>query len=200
LERYGATTIEETETFFYHDSVAVVNMLKLTWGDEREQLRWLWALRSVDELLDCFRFTLEQKLQLLTNLKEGFAREFNMNKALKLQLDNKNRSHKNSIETLLNKPDSDTHAMKELLTLLAEKNVQLQPIANKILLMQQNGTLEVPLDNLLGSYIHMLLNRITISNPRLHELVLYDFLFRYYQSAKARAKAVVVDAISELPG
>ena len=38
----------------------------------------------------------------------------------------------------------------------------------------------------------MILNRITTANPRKHEMVIYDFLSRYYQSAIARQKATAI--------
>jgi hypothetical protein len=47
----------------------------------------------------------------------------------------------------------------------------------------------MPLDDLLGSYIHMMINRIVACEPRMHEMIMYDFMFRYYQSAIARAKS-----------
>ena len=41
---------------------------------------------------------------------------------------------------------------------------------------------------LMGSYIHMLINRLFKSKQRLHEMVIYDFLFRYYKSEIAKKK------------
>ena len=39
---------------------------------------------------------------------------------------------------------------------------------------------------LLDSYIHMICNRLFISNQRKHELVIYDFLFKAYMSFKMK--------------
>jgi hypothetical protein len=46
----------------------------------------------------------------------------------------------------------------------------------------------VPLDDLLSSFIHLHVNRLMPAQARLHELVLYDFLFRHYQTQLAREK------------
>ena len=52
------------------------------------------------------------------------------------------------------------------------------------------GPTEVALDDLLGAYLHMLLNRLLPTEARLHELVLYDFLHRHYQASLARQGTV----------
>jgi hypothetical protein len=45
------------------------------------------------------------------------------------------------------------------------------------------------MDQLVGSYVHMHINRLMPTNQRLHELLIYDFLARHYQSAVARFKS-----------
>ena len=45
-------------------------------------------------------------------------------------------------------------------------------------------------------YLHMFINRIFVSNQRKTELVIYDYLFRYYESKIIREKKV--NNISEL--
>lgn len=44
------------------------------------------------------------------------------------------------------------------------------------------------MESLLSSYTHMSLNRLFISKNRIYELVLYDFLRRYYTSEIAKRK------------
>ena len=46
------------------------------------------------------------------------------------------------------------------------------------------------LNRLMPGYLHMLINRIFVSNQRKTELVIYDYLFRYYESKMAREKKV----------
>ena len=48
--------------------------------------------------------------------------------------------------------------------------------------MQNVGELQAPLQALLISMIHMSMNRWFRTKNRLHELVLYEFLTRYYTS------------------
>ena len=46
------------------------------------------------------------------------------------------------------------------------------------------------LNRLMPGYLHMLINRIFVSNQRKTELVIYDYLFRYYESKMMREKKV----------
>ncbi|MGB8192421.1 MAG: thiopeptide-type bacteriocin biosynthesis protein, partial [Chitinophagaceae bacterium] len=188
VERYGSNTIGLCEQLFFHDSAALLQLLENTWGDEREKVRWLWGLRAIDELLNCFNYNLQDKLTLLTHLKNAFAAEFNMDKLLKLQLDNKYRNNRKMIELILDSDNDLQNELYPLIKIIKETSVQLRHASHEILAIQSEGELQVPLNDLMASYIHMLLNRLFTSNQRLHEMVSYDFLFRYYQSQAARKK------------
>jgi hypothetical protein len=50
------------------------------------------------------------------------------------------------------------------------------------------GPLSPPLTEVAVSYLHMHANRVLRSAHRAQELVLYDFLTRYYESQAARAQ------------
>jgi lantibiotic biosynthesis protein len=186
LERYGSDSIEICEHIFFHDSKAVLKMLELTGGDDREHIRWLWALRAIDGLLNDFEFSLEQKLTLLGFLKTNFLAEFNADKMLKTQLTAKYNDHRKRIESTLDSQKDDASEIKPLLDIIAEKSQSLKPLAAVLLQKQEMNTLAIPLSNLLCSFIHMLVNRTMLAKPRLHELVIYDMLYRYYFSVKAR--------------
>ena len=54
--------------------------------------------------------------------------------------------------------------------------------------MQNVGELQAPLQALLISMIHMSMNRWFRTKNRLHELVLYEFLTRYYTSETAKRR------------
>lgn len=188
LERYGHHSIEQAETLFFHDSMSVLEMLENTWGDKREEVRWLWSLRAIDELLDVFGYTPEGKQKLTEILKDSFATEFNADKFLKTQLNNKYRENRKEIEEVMDRQCDAGSALYPILALLADKNKALQPVAAQILEMKAAGTLERSLDDLMFSYIHMLVNRTIPSKARLHELVIYDLLHQYYRSQIARTK------------
>lgn len=188
LERYGENTIELAEALFYYDSEAIVNFLGLIEGDEGEELRWLFGLRMIDVLLDSFSFTMEQKLKLLEHLKTGFGNEFGINRFLKKQLDDKYRKERENIESFLVLVENEFPDYNPILDILLSYKVNITPIANEIVHLNTHKKLEVEINNLLSSYIHMTMNRLFKSKNRVHELVVYDFLYRYYKSALAKSQ------------
>lgn len=185
LERYGDTTITLAESLFSEDSFSILKFLSATNGDEREQIRWIFGLKSIDTLLGAFGYDVEQKLQLLNHLKENFAKEFGMEQNLKSQLDKRYRDYRPMIESF-------EENFPELIAILSERSEAITPIVENIRLLKQDNALEVSLDNLLNSYIHMVVNRLITSNPRMHEMMMYDFLYRQYQSTLARMKKMMV--------
>ncbi|HRI20067.1 MAG TPA: lantibiotic dehydratase [Panacibacter sp.] len=185
-QRYGSNTTGIAEDIFYHDSVSVLQMLNETWGDEREQIRWLWAMRAIDELLEGFNLSLAQKLELTDVIKQSFAKEFNADKFLKEQLNVKFRNHRQAIENIMDKGKDSTSSLLPLLQMLADKAAHTKPLAGEILKFHSEGSLEVSLTELLSSYIHMLINRVITSKARLHEMVIYDFLYRHYRALSGR--------------
>jgi thiopeptide-type bacteriocin biosynthesis protein len=183
LERYGSNTINIAESFFYHDSAALLEMLTLTEGDAREEIRWVWAIRAIDELLNCFKFSLQQKFDLVTGLKDLFATEFKVDKPLTLQLNDRYREHKQAIEQIMNTEYETKSELYPLIEILYKKSEQCSALAEKMIHLNENKALEVPMNEFIESLIHMMVNRIIKSESRLHEMVIYNFISRYYQSA-----------------
>lgn len=184
VERYGPKTMELSETLFHYDSNSIVQFLDLIEGDEGEQLRWLYGLRAIDNLLDSFDYSLEDKLGLMDNLKTAFGREFGMARPLKKQLDDKYRKERKNIDAFMVFTKEIEPDYSPILTILENKKQLLEPLTKRILDLGKKGKLELGLNNLMGSYIHMLMNRLFKSKNRLNEMVCYDFLYRYYRSRK----------------
>lgn len=180
LERYGRLATSLAESLFHSDSEACLQMLAYTPEEERGTLRWMWALPAIDHLLDCFGIADKDKLGLLQQLRDAFASEFRLDKPLKTQLNDKYRVYKSDIAMLMQAGEPLAEQWRPLVSILKERSAAMQPIASRISALISEGTLEVPLAGLLGSYIHMMVNRIVTSDSRLHELVIYDFLCRSY--------------------
>ncbi len=189
-ERYGSTTMEHAERIFHHDSAAVLSMLGETWGDDREQIRWLWAMRSIDGLFDVFDIPLSDRMKICDVMRQSFASEFNADNFLREQVNAKFRSYRSRIEQIMNKKNDTESSLQPLIDILDEKNRAILPIAASIKDIIEKGRAEVPLFDLLASYIHMLVNRVVASKARLHEMVMYDFLYRYYKGVLAQGMAV----------
>lgn len=188
MERYGSNTMELSEQLFFHDSTCIADFLDMIEGDEGEELRWLFALRGMDTFLDTFGFLDEEKLNLLDRLKTGFGIEFGMSRALKKQLDDKYRAERKKIDRFMLLSMENASDYLPILQILETRKGKNTPIAAGIMDHQESGTLQIVLNDLMASYLHMFMNRLFKSNNRLHELVCYDFLYRYYKSKIARKK------------
>lgn len=187
--RYGINTLALAEKFFYYDSIAFLGFLDQSSGDERENLRWQYAILSIDTLLEAFEFTIEPKLEFMRNLKEAFASEFKFGTEQRKQLAKSFREKKSQIYASLSvqQPDDEFY---QFYLILRRRTEQIDPIIRQLREMEMNETLKVSIVDLLSSYIHMLVNRIIPEFSRLHEAVIYDFLYQYYRSVQGMKNRV----------
>lgn len=185
LERYGWQLTEHAESFFFNDSNMIIQLLDMLDEEAGEEIRWLFSLCAIDQLLSDFNFDLNQKHDLLERMKTSFANEFNMEKNLKLQMDDKFRNNRKKITDFLTRQniDEDVSPIFELLVDYSERN---KSVAKAI--EAENDNI-IHLNDLMPSYIHMLCNRMFRAKQRLHEMVLYDFLYRFYKSEIAKQKS-----------
>jgi lantibiotic biosynthesis protein len=184
VERYGADTMEFSESIFCEDSNLVMEMLDQTWGDEREPIRWQWTLKVINTYLDDFGLSLLQKKELLERMKTSFALEYKMDKALKMQIDQRFRNNRAVIEQILDESLNATHPLAPLFISIQRKSEMIKSVVANIKKLKS----ESQLSKYLSDTIHMTVNRSISDNQRLHELVMYDFLYRYYQAELAKQK------------
>ncbi|UZR96679.1 lantibiotic dehydratase [Chondrinema litorale] len=182
LERYGKKSITEIESLFAADSQFILEALEqLAFSDEATHHRWLFGISACNAILDVFNYTLSEKLEISRKLKTAFAEEFNMDKNLKLQLDKKYRSFRPDISALLNQ---NTPEEIDFLQFLCEPYKKLKLLAEKIMSSHNKPSL----DGAVSSLLHMHLNRLLPAKQRLHELLIYDFMYRHYMSQQAILK------------
>jgi thiopeptide-type bacteriocin biosynthesis protein len=199
IERYGNNSIAMAESFFHVDSIVTLNLLDLIEGENGEQIRWQFAIRSIDELLTNFNYTPNEKLLLLEQLKTGFIHEHSEAKELKVQLDVKFRNVRKQVEDILDRDKDGERNILPLIELLAWKAEELAPIIKQLLELKDKNLLQLPINELMASYIHMMLNRIFKARQRTYEMLLYDLLYRFYKTTLAKEKSKEKDKImSEL--
>jgi lantibiotic biosynthesis protein len=184
IERYGEEVMELTESIFFEDSKAIISMIDQTWGEEREVIRWQWCLKLIDAYLKDFERSLLDKKNLMEKIKTSFATEFKINKDLKLQLDQRFRSNRNLIESILDNSQNESHDYTPLFEVIEIKSKNIKSYVRQIIAYKSENELM----KYLSDTIHMTVNRTIGDNQRTHELVLYDFLFRHYQADLARKK------------
>lgn len=192
LNRYGYENIEGSELLFFHDSMAVIEILKLLEGDEGDELRWKFALKGVNDMLSDFGYTVEEMENLMISLREGFRKEFKAtSKESQKQLSEHFRKYRKDIEFILSPEIDQQHEYEEVWKIAAKKRSDWADSIQMIKDYTKSEESNLSLDNLLGSYIHMFLNRFMRSKQRAHELVIYDFLSQHYHSTIARQKKKV---------
>lgn len=191
MERYGIELIELSEKLFYFCSEMVCKIIALEEVKQDENLRWLSGLKMMDTLLTDFGYSLQEKWALLNSLQDGFGKEFSINKDARRQFGQKYRTEKSRVEKILDKTSEQDNEYVALFKPIFEKSEASKTIIEKIKSRKPIAEEEKEtsfLHSNLSSYIHMMLNRLFRTQQRTHELVLYDYLFRYYNSLKARHK------------
>ena len=169
VERYGAATMALSESFFFQDSQQVLSTLAHTQEDERRSQRWLTAIVTADQWLTWFGYDTSGKHRWMQIIREKFYQEFAVDKVGKRKIDARYRAYQDRIATELQANHQEDKQLRQLITQI-----------------KQTHTSEVSLDQLVGSYIHMHINRLISADQRLHELIVYDFLARYYKSVLVR--------------
>lgn len=172
IERYGAENIEQVEKMFCQNSYLVLKLLPLLTDDDSEILRWHLGVKGIDWIMSDFDLTLPQKRAFAEECQLGFFEEFGIEKTSKEQLNQKFREEQQAIRDTLTSTDFDTifeqYSIKKLN--FSVDKLKKSPYFHQIL----------------GSVIHLFVNRLFISQHRQHELVLYHFLTRYYISEISR--------------
>lgn len=181
LERYGPALMEHSEAFFFHDSEAAVRLL-LTISGAESQERWLLALKGADELLNGFGYTPLMKMKLLQHLQQQYFAEHHGDASLLRQLNNKYRAHSRQITDVLSDNVNDYTLPDGAREILAERAARWKDIILELRVIQPAAVTE-----LVPHYLHMFLNRMFTANARLHELVIYHYLMKYYISLVARS-------------
>jgi thiopeptide-type bacteriocin biosynthesis protein len=180
--RYGADRMPLIEEVFDRDSEFWLSALHQM-GAEAGTHTWKAAFVSVDRMLDAFGANMRSRRDILEGMRASFAAEFGLNRSLKMQLDAKYRKDLPVIEQLMAQGFS--------------------PIEEA--LVNRGGALAEPMEllgrtfpdqgsflrsNVPNDLIHMSLNRGFRTHHRFQELVVYDFLSRYYQSLLAREREI----------
>ena len=183
MERYGANSVAIVEDLFFVDSESIVQLLHQLDEKNPEQHRWKLALILIDSFLSAFVLDLPQRKALLNTIAGNFKKEFGFtyHEASK-QLNNKYRIYRKEIENAM-LVENDT---SEIINIINARKQAIFPMAVQLNALDKSGELRVSSDALLSSMIHMSMNRWFRSKNRLHELVIYDFLSRYYASEMAK--------------
>lgn len=188
IERYTPRGMVAAEHLFHIESECIADFLKLVAPYGGEETRWLFALKMIDQLLRDFGLGIDEKIKVMEVIKTGFSMEFGANKSTRKGLATKYRTHRKKVEAFLNGEVNGTAYHAQVYELLDVKSKRSKPFiqkVQKVIALEETNRSQ---NDLLYSYIHMLMNRTFRSNQRVHEMVLYDLLYTNYKSMAAREK------------
>jgi thiopeptide-type bacteriocin biosynthesis protein len=185
IERYGIAEMRLSEQIFYHDSNMIIEALSVLNQNQEIDLKWLFFIKAAETFLTDFRLNMEEKFLLLKQMRDNYAAEFGLNRLIKQQIDKKYRKNSSLISMVIDEGAKDLE-FEKLLPLIEHKSHALSPIIDKIISGLDTGADRQEFQGFIASHIHMMNNRLFRSRQRLHELVLYDFLFRYFKSKRAQ--------------
>lgn len=179
VERYGDHLITEAESIFFYDSQAVLAMLHILFRAEEEEKKWEIAMMGIDAYLNDFGYHLQDKIRLLMLLQQSFLKEFGGSKSLQLSLNNKYRALTGDIFRIF-KGNNDSIAFRKCREALQRRSEQNKPVVQKIK-AELKKVAQSP-DELLGSYLHMFINRLFATENKKYELTLFHLLLKYFSS------------------
>lgn len=189
VERYGGSAgIEIAEQIFHADSEAALEIIEmLEPGDAGLDERWRLVCAGMDFLLNDFGFNLQEKHSILQRARDGFFQEFGGEKYLAIQLGDKFRKERKDLSELLEYKDG--HPLSPGVDVFRRRSFFFKKIFSELRELEQaGGRLTASLHDLALSYLHIHANRLLRSAQRQQELVIYDLLFRYYDSLLARER------------
>lgn len=183
LERYGRNSIEAIEDFFHLDSTAILQFLSMIEGAEGEECRWRFGLKLTHELLTDFGYDLKARMDFCEKRADDFGREFGYNPLQRKQLDTRYKELEPALQELMSEGNPEHTFFYEI---CAQRSAQLQEVVEYLLELNQQGQLQLNLDDLLASLIHMNLNRLFRSQQRFVEYSVFYQLHKYYRTEYGR--------------
>jgi thiopeptide-type bacteriocin biosynthesis protein len=187
IERYGSNSIEISENLFHLNSDSVINAIKIFNKTKNENHRWWFALQMIDSMLNLASYDLVQKEDFIKKLKIGFTNEHGGGKNLSKQLSDRFRLVRENTDNILNYSINNRDFLP-LMRVIQYHTNNAEKYITQILLLKEEKKLEVELEDLLSSYFHMFVNRLFSSKQRTHEMVIYDYIWRFYHSSLARQR------------
>lgn len=178
IERYGGNLMEQTETLFYLNSKCVCSLLKAIRKSD-VNYRWMLAFKLTDDFFDILGIDMDAKIKLTDMLDQSYKREFGFTMYNAKQLNTIYRQHRKTICDILENKIEDENYLKAC-TIIKKTNQQEKEVLRQIYTQNMN----------ISSMLHMMMNRLFASQNRLHELLIYNFLNRYYKSVLAQQKCI----------
>jgi thiopeptide-type bacteriocin biosynthesis protein len=178
VERYGGPeAIDLVEEIFFRDSVAVIELLDACSGDAGSSARAPFIAAGIDALLRDFGCDAAGRLRMAETSRDLLAKQFQYDN-VRDALAERFRHDRSAFQRMLDNPGS--------VPPLQRRSAAIAGVAAELLALERRGRLQMPMQAILQSVIHMFVNRLSRSAGPEHELVVYDYLVQLYRSQLAR--------------
>jgi thiopeptide-type bacteriocin biosynthesis protein len=190
LERYGGLTgMLHSEQVFFSDSEAVVTILQALGQDSALDQRLTIAILGVDRLLlDC-GLDLAVRHAAVRRARDVVHQDVRVHPQALKRLNERFRAARSSLETALEGSHQTRKASPFLETIweaFKSRSQHIRAVGNELQNLRQSGQLSQEVCDIALSYAQAHVNRLIPWDIRAHELLVYDFLTRYYQGRLAR--------------
>ena len=166
LKRYGSVIIKLVEQIFHLDSVCFLKLDSKIRFIDNEKDRLMYAFANVDSWLNLIQLNINEKISFTKKMKYDFSAEF------------QNSIDTKSLNLLYRNVKADLHSTLGN-TLIKQFSKRNNAILN---LMKENGYSYLNLSKNLPDIIHMSQNRFFINDQRIQEYMVYELIWKYYQS------------------
>ena len=178
MERYGEETIEYAEYLFHRNSELTLGCLHF---NDEEKI--LISLFYIDQILNKLNFSTLEKLNWIKDSNNSFKEEFNADKNLNNQLDKKYRTFSPKFQDFLQSSE-----FIDIRKMILENLDFSKTILQNIRKTYDKNSMSTSLQYFIQSIFHMAINRMFISQQRLFEMIIYDYLYRHYKTSCYKQK------------
>ena len=187
VERYGGPLgTELSERVAFADSEAVLAALEYLAGDDGADARWRFALLGSELLFRDIGVSYQEQQDQMALMQDSFAKEFGIDRALRSRLAKRFRSRKTELEKLISGGGYQETLLEQAAATLETRSEAMRPLTLALHRAEREGKLTTPLSRINLSYVHMFVNRLIRTSPRVHEAVIYDYLGQLNRSRIAR--------------
>src|SRR5262245_27201969 len=151
-------------------------------------MRWRLALLGMDRLLDDLGLNGDQRRELLSHARDALRTGFAIDADALRRLCASYRSESGALAALLKRNPASGQEWQAARTIFDRRSLRNAAPASALQEQSRLGRLSSTRAELVGSLLHMSVNRLLRNAHRAHELVLYDFLYRFYDGQAARQK------------
>lgn len=170
--RYEKENMEIVESIFFIDSYSCLQMLRYLHLNKEDlsNTRWLLSLKIIDRMLNTLGYNKNQKFKFISSLAKEFREEFLFtNHKFTKQINEKYRSYRSIINYIMEDDSS------QVTLIINERAKQLLPLFQGLKINNNNA------QRVIGSIIHMFMNRWFRSQNRLYEMMIYSFMEKNYK-------------------